>query len=488
MTPHNTDPAGKPLLPRVARALSWSFVNGAISRVGQVVVGVFLARILVPEDFGVFAVALVVFNVVMSVNELGVSLAIVRWPGDVSKIAPTVTTLALGSSSLLTALCVVAAPFVAATMGAPEATGVLRALSLAIAIAGLSAVPGALLQREFLQERRLVADTANFVVSTTVAIALALAGLGAWSLAWSRVAGNGVAAVLLHVLAPQRYRPGFDRHRARELLAFGLPLAGASFLVFAVLNVDYVVVGRVLGPVALGFYLLAFNLSSWPVNALTTSVRSVSLPGFARLLDDPERLGRQFARSLGWVATFTVPVVVLMSALAGPLITAVYGAKWAGAAPALTYLALLGGMRVAFDLAYDYLAARAQSNKALALQALWLASLVPALAIGARTGHVRGAALAHLVIAATVVVPAYVVVLRREHVRPRDLVRAVQRPLFGGALAAATALASTTLVDGIWLQLIVGTAAGAVAYAAVVGPTVARAVMSRRRMTLATAS
>jgi PST family polysaccharide transporter len=243
-----------------------------------------------------------------------------------------------------------------------------------------------------------------------------------------------------------------------------------------------------LGPVALGVYLLAFNLSSWPVNALTTSVRSVSLPGFARLLDDPERLGRQFARSLGWVATITVPVVVLMSALAGPLITAVYGEKWAAAGPALTFLALLGGLRVTFDLAYDYLAARAESNKALALQALWLASLVPALVIGARAGNVQGAALAHVLIAVTVVVPAYVMVLRRGHVRPGDLARALQRPLLGGALAAATALASRTLVDGAWLELIVGTAAGALTYAAIVGPTVVRAVMSRRRMTLATAS
>lgn len=483
----HADEGQQALLPRVIAALSWSFVNGMISRVGQVVVGVVLARILVPEDFGVFAVALVMFNIVMSINELGVSLAIVRWPGEVSRIAPTVSTLAIGSSWVLTALCVVAAPFVASTLGAPEATGVLRALSLAIAIAGLSAVPGALLQREFMQERKLVVDTANFAVSTTLAIVLALAGFGAWSLAWSRVAGNGVAAVLLYVLAPQRYRPGFDRRCARELLAFGLPLAGASFLVFAVLNVDYVIVGRVLGPVALGLYLLAFNLSSWPVNALTTSVRSVSLPGFARLLGDADGLGRQFARSLGWLATFTVPVVVLMSALAPPLIAAVYGDKWAAAAPALTFLALLGGLRVTFDIAYDYLAARAESNKALALQALWLVSLVPALAVGANSG-VRGAALAHVVVAVAVVVPAHVIVLRHSDVRPGDLARALLRPLLGGALAASAALGTRALVDGDWPQLILGTVAGVLVYATVVGPTVVRAVASRRRVTMATAS
>ena len=90
-------------------------------------------------------------------------------------------------------------------------------------------------------------------------------------------------AVALYILAPDRPKPGWDRPVARDLLKFGIPLTGSSFLVFAMLNVDYLVVGRELGTVALGYYALAFNLSSFPWNMLSTAVRPIAVPAFAAL-------------------------------------------------------------------------------------------------------------------------------------------------------------------------------------------------------------
>ena len=250
----------------VRGALGWSFLNTFTGRVGASLVGIVLARLLVPEDYGTYAVALVVLNALLSLNELGVSLAIVRWPGDVGRIAPTVATIAIGFSALLYCLCFVSAPVVSDALGDPSATGVIRLLSVGVIIDALTAVPAGLMTREFMQGRRLVIDSVAFFVVSSVSISLSLAGAGAWSLAWGSVAGNIVTGVMIMWWAPHRYVPGFNREVSRELLSFGLPLAGASLLVFAMLNVDYVVVGRVLGPVALGLYLLAFNLSSWPVN------------------------------------------------------------------------------------------------------------------------------------------------------------------------------------------------------------------------------
>ena len=84
------------------------------------------------------------------------------------------------------------------------------------------------------------------------------------SLAYGSLAGNVTATALVLVLAPARPLPGWRRDDAVALLRVGLPLAGTSLVLLATLNVDYVVVGRQLGTTALGLYLLAFNLSSWP--------------------------------------------------------------------------------------------------------------------------------------------------------------------------------------------------------------------------------
>ena len=266
-------------------ALGWSFLNNVLGRLGSALVGILLARILAPADYGVYAVCIVVLAALLSLNELGVSLAVVRWPGDVQRIAPTVMTLALTSSSVLYVVCFALAPTVANALHAPQATNVLRLLASAVLIDAVTAVPVGLMTRDFLQRRRLVIDSVALVTVSSVSIALAVQGHGPWSLAWGNLMGNLVSAVLITAWAPLRIRPGFDRAVARDLLSFGLPLAGASVLAFAMLNIDYVVVGAVLGPVALGFYLLAFNLSSWPVNLVSAPVRRVAVPAFARLRD-----------------------------------------------------------------------------------------------------------------------------------------------------------------------------------------------------------
>ena len=121
-------------------------------------------------------------------------------------------------------------------------------------------------------------------------------GWGAWSLAWGRLIGNALNGVLHAVFARERYHYGLRRDVVRPLVAQGLPLAGLSVIAVAVLNVDNLVVGRVLGPIELGFYTLAFNLSSWPVSVFAVAVWRVSVPGFARLQTDPERLRSAFTR------------------------------------------------------------------------------------------------------------------------------------------------------------------------------------------------
>lgn len=425
----------------------WSFANTALTRVWTLALGIVLARILEPRDYGVYTVAVLALGVLQSMNELGVSIGVVQWQGDPSRVARTGVTISAATSFLLYLGCFAGAPVLASALGTPEASGVLRLLALGVLLDGISSIPNALITRALLQSRRAVADVSALAVSTAVTVVLAVNGAGAWSLAWGSLAGNIVATSLILVLAPARPRPAFDRADARHLLSYGLPLAGSSFLLFAMLNVDYFVVGRVLGPVALGFYALAFNLSSWPVNILAFSIRRVSIAGFARLASDPDRLHDRFVRSFGHLAALVVPTMVFLCLLADPLVTFVYGDRWAPAAEALRFLALLGGVRVLFDFCYDLLVATGRSRSTLGLQGLWLVVLVPALAIGTRAGGIRGAGVAHVVVAFAVVAPAFLVALHRAGISVRALAAVCARPVVAGGLAAGVTLAVTSLVE-----------------------------------------
>jgi O-antigen/teichoic acid export membrane protein len=450
--------------------LSWSFANNVLSRLGSVLSGVVLARLLVPADYGVFAAAMVVLGAILSMNELGVSLAVVRWPGPPDRIAPTVLTMSTVASVAMYAACFAAAPYVADALSAPHATLLIRVLCVCVLADGVTAVSAALITRAFDQRKRAVIDLASFVVGTGVAVTLAVLGAGAWSMVWGYVVSNVLASGLTVLFAPQRVRFGWDPDAARTLMAFGAPLAGSSLLMFVMLNVDYVVVGHLLGAVDLGIYLLAFNLSAWPANLVSASVRRVSLAGFARLLEQPAaRVGETFARAAGLLLAVALPMAVMLAVYAHPLVLVLYGQKWAAAVDVLQLLCVLGVVRVLTELAYDFLVALGRTTPNLWLQLLWVGCLVPGLVVGAHLGGIVGVAAAHAVIALGVIVPAYLLELRRCGVGPVRLAAVAARPVGGGILIVASGLGALQLISGHLAELAVGGIAGLVLYLAAVG-------------------
>jgi O-antigen/teichoic acid export membrane protein len=384
--------------------------------------------------------------------------ALVRRPGEAQRPARTALTLTLLWSCLLYAVIFLGAPAFCAAMHAPDASSLVKLLGVIVLIDGLSAVPTGLLTRALRQDLRAVCEITGLVVTVTVSLVLALNGQGAWSLAWGRVAGNSVNAVMVWWVSPLRAWPAFDLDIARELVPIGLPLGGASLLTFGLLNVDNVIVGSALGPAALGFYALAFNLSSWPVNLISQIARRVSLAGFARLVDDLQALRRGFAGAFVLLMALTLPTCLMLSVLAKPLISVLYGARWAPSAGALRYLAVLGVVRVAAYLVEDLLAAVGHARTVFFLQASWLVLLVPSLLIGAQLGGLTGVAVGQAAVGIAMV-PLLLASAHRAGIRIGDV--ANRLPALAGAAAAAgvAAVLLLAVVPGdLRRVLLVGTA------------------------------
>ncbi|MEV4342925.1 lipopolysaccharide biosynthesis protein [Actinoplanes sp. NPDC049596] len=450
------------LFSRAGRALGWSFASTALAKLSTLAIGIVLARILGPEEFGTFAVATVALLAVLSFNELGVSLAIVRWPGDPREIAPTVTTISVVSSALICLATYLAAPAFSAAMGAPDATPVVRVLGLSVLVSGVAAAPVAMLQREFRQDRKMIADQVATWTSALTSVALALAGVGAMSLAVGQLAGSVIGAGLFIAFAPRSLRFGFDPARARALLRFGLPLAGSSIVVFAATNVDKVVVGAVLGPVPLGYYVLAANLANWPATVFSLPVRSVAPALLARLQSDPPAMRRTFLSTGGLLGAITLPACVALAVAAEPLVTLVYGDVWRPAAMVLTWLGLLAGLRILFELVYDYFVVLANTRVVFTVQVVWFVALVPALWLGADAGGAAGAGAAALAVAALVVAPIYLYELRRTGVSGSALGSRLA-PAAAGGLAVAAVGVPATLLLGAGLVALTATGVAAVA-------------------------
>jgi PST family polysaccharide transporter len=450
---------------RVGTSALWTALNTGVLRVATFATSLVIARLVTPYDFGVFTVALTIFNILFSISELGVSSALVREYDRSRAIAPTIFTISLVNGAVLSGVMVAFAPELARALGAPAATTALRILALVVLLSGFSAVPAALMSRDFMQRQRFITDAAFFVASTASMLVLVLLGHPVIGLAVSRVAGQVVTVILIMAMSPEKYWPGFRWHEAKPLLAFGLPLAGSYLISLAIANVDFIVIGHQLGARRLGYYNLAFNISGWPVTIFSSVLISVTLPTLSRVRDRPVELNRHLAAGLSAIAATSFPVCALLAALSVPLIDVVYGARWHAAWSALVVLALFGAARTVLMLFSDLAIATGLTRRLFVIQALWLLTLIPVMVFCVTTWGIAGAGIAHALVVVLLVVPMYLLVLRRStSIDLGRLLPCLVRPIGASLAAAGVAYAATRLVDAQTWQLMIGFGAGFLTY------------------------
>ena len=343
-------------------------------------------------------------------------------------MAATATTMAIAFSVSWYALFWLVAPALADLAGSPDATPLVRLLTLTIVLDGITAVSVGVIQRRFQQDALMKAIAVGFVFNAIVSVTLALNGAGAYCFVVGALVQSLVVGVLVLRIARMPFRLGFDRTVARRLIAFGAPLALGLGIESVLLFSDSMIVGNVLGTVALGFYLLAFNISSWVPGLVGTAVRYVSIPAFSRLAEgEKEEMALGVQRSLPLMIGVVAPVATVMAVLAPAMIHVLYGAEWAPAAQALRFLAFVMVARMLTALVFDVQTGLGNTRYGLA-EPRMARGPAPALWVGANAGGMRGAAGAHAVVAVVVAIPLSGWMLHRSGIDMRPVLRRAVRP------------------------------------------------------------
>ncbi len=424
----------------IGRGVLWAAIGNIVMRVAGIAVTAVVARILSPDEFGVFAIALAVFVVVTSLAELGMASAVARSPMEPEEIAGTVASISILVSFGLASMMALFAGPLASLLGMPDAAGPLRVMSICLALTGLFAVPGAQLVRDFRQDRILLGTLAGFVPANAVLIVLALMGQGAMAFAWSRVIGQIVTGLVFVACLDRRYRPEWRRELVGPLMRFGLPLAMANLINWTLLNADYLVLGRLLAAEQVGVYLIAFNVANWSTAVLGSVLNGVVLPALGRVGDDVERLVDSLVSATRLVALVALPIAACSVAMAPSLVHTLFGATWDGAAPVLSVLAVYGAC-FAFTLLYvNLLVAIGATTQLLLVQVAWVVALVPAMIWGIEVGGLVGAAWAHVAVVLLVSLPGYLWAMHSRLGRlPAALGLGLVRPGLAAGLAGGVA-------------------------------------------------
>ena len=443
---HSPEPDSAKLDRRAARGTLWVGLGSWLNRLVLVAVLGVLATRLSPREFGILSVAGLCSNALTILGSLGLADALIYQRERGGAAARTALTLAGVLGLLIGGVLVAAAPSVAAFFGVPGATPIIRAYGLMLPLDVIKQVPFAMLTRELAFNRRFVPEVLPRILAGGVTIALALGGVGVWSFVVGDAITSGLSLLLCFAVLPERFGFSWNTELALGLWRYGKHIASTQGFDFALQNIDYILVGRLLGPVALGFYSLAFRIAILPFLTVTYVIAGVSFPYFARLAPDWDRIRGVFRSTFGVsmaiVCLFGGGVVALAPSLE------VLGARWSPSVPVARALGVYVCLRSAAHLIHALLTAVGRPGVDAALRGVWFVLLSLLIATVGRRGIVTVAVLQAGV--AAVLLGGYVAAASRlvGVSAPRLLLDLGRQAV---VVAAATlAVAGVRTLGGIW--------------------------------------
>ena len=253
-------PSANRVFAGAVRGLVWTYASFAGSKLLVFVATVILARLLMPADFGQVAFALVVISYLDTVGDLGISEALIYKQDRVEDAANITFIISLLTGAVWFLLILAMAPLAAAFFKDPACEPILRAMAWVFVITALGNTHDALLRRDLGFKQRAIPEFAQGLIKGIGSIVLALRGWGVWSLVWGHLIGAAVSTLALWLIVPWRPRWQFAWDLARRMLRYGGQIVSVNVLGAITHHVDYLIVGRILGSAALGFYILAFRI------------------------------------------------------------------------------------------------------------------------------------------------------------------------------------------------------------------------------------
>lgn len=332
---------GAGLTQRTLAGLLWTAWGRVAYVAAQVLVLAALSRLLSPAEFGVVSAALVVIGLSGIFAQLGMGPALVQRAEleprhlDAAAVASVAFGLALAAGVWL------GAPLASAFFRSPEVGPVLRVLSVVFPLQAVALVHESLARRELRFRWLANLDVVSYAVGYgLIGVPLAALGWGPWALVAAEVGKTGLRTAAL--IAGHRVRLGVRMERAalRELLHFGGGFTLARVANYLAVQGDNLVVGRTLGPAALGLYGRAYQLMVAPAQNLGGVLDTVLFPVMAKVQDDPARLAAAYRRGVALLATATLPLSGVLVVLAPEVVRVALGPRWAAVVPAFQILAV----------------------------------------------------------------------------------------------------------------------------------------------------
>lgn len=318
---------------KIFKGALWSSVEKLSVQFISFILGIVLARLLTPEEYGIFGLLIVFITISQVFIDSGFSQALIQNRNRTYKEISTVLTFNIIVSILCYIILYISSPFISEFYNSIELNNLLRVLALSLIINSLFSVPATLLTIDM--NFRLIAKITfiSTLISGIIAIIAAYLEFGAWSLVIQILSKGVISAILFWVAIETIPKFKFYKESFSTLFSFGSKLLISSLLNTIVGNLNSILIGKYVGTKSLGFYTRGTQFSDMAYSTINSAITSVLLPSLTELQDDINALISYSRTLLRMTALITVPIFLGLSLFSEPLIILLLTEKWAMAIP-----------------------------------------------------------------------------------------------------------------------------------------------------------
>jgi len=410
---------------RAARGAFVTTLSQVLKLVFSVVSAMVLARLLQPEDYGLFGMAAVFTGFLGMFKDFGLSAVTVQQADITHEQVSGLFWINVAIGGVLTVISIASAPVVAWFFDERRLMAVTIAFGATFLLNGITVQHQALLKRQMRFTALVAVDLLAIVAASLVAITLAWYDFGVWSLVWSQLALASATTIALWIACA--WRPGWPLRSAGvgKMVAFGGNLTGFGILNYWARSLDNLLIGRVWGAAQLGLYTRAYQLLMLPIDHIIEPATTVAVPALSRLTASPERYRAAYLRILEKLAMITIPAGATLMVTSDWLVALVLGPRWTGVAHIYAWLAVAGLFQPVASTSGWLFVTQARGREMLRWAFISCPIIMASIVIGLPWGA-TGVAATYATCQVVVMIPLlFWYVGRRGPVRTLDLYRAI---------------------------------------------------------------
>ncbi len=333
------------LTQKVVKGGAWIFGLRMSRRILDFIRTVILARFLAPNDFGLMGIALLTIQTLEAFSQTGFQAALVQKKTDIKDYLNNAWTILFLRGLLLCFIVLFSAPAIARFFNTQQAVSLIQIVGLSFLIQGAVNIGVVFFQKELDFRKQYWYECSGVIADFLVSIILVFVVRNVWALVAGKLAGELARLIASYIL--DKYRPKMELcwKQIKELHDFGRWISGVNIMAFLVTQGDSIIVGRLFGPISLGFYKLASTISNLPSTEITHVISQVTFPAYVRFQEDTKRIKKAFDRSFFVTFTLSASLTIAILSFIGFFTRTFLGDKWFPIVSITQILVLAGFIR-----------------------------------------------------------------------------------------------------------------------------------------------